>query len=167
MRVQQAYRFALDPSPAQERSLRSHAGAARFAWNWGLARCRERYSAEKRWYSAMELHKAWNAEKKADPALAWWGENSKCVYQERFRDLERALRGFSISGKGQRKGKQLGFPRFTKRGNARTPSGSPGRSAATATRLPCRGWARSGRTSPLRNWRPGWRTGRRGSCPPP
>jgi putative transposase len=31
--VKQAYQFALAPSPAQERSLRSHAGAARFAWN--------------------------------------------------------------------------------------------------------------------------------------
>ena len=42
MRVVQAYRFALNPTPQQERALRSHAGAARFAWNWGLARCIER-----------------------------------------------------------------------------------------------------------------------------
>jgi len=33
-----AYRFALDPAPAQERALRSHAGAARVAFNWGLGR---------------------------------------------------------------------------------------------------------------------------------
>jgi putative transposase len=33
----QAYRFALDPSPAQVRDLCSHAGAARLAYNWGLA----------------------------------------------------------------------------------------------------------------------------------
>jgi len=33
-----AYRFVLDPTPAQERALRSHAGAARAAFNWGLAR---------------------------------------------------------------------------------------------------------------------------------
>src|SRR2546430_14639895 len=68
VKVRQAYRFALDPSPAQERALRSHAGAARFAWNWGLARCTERYGAERKWYSAAELHKLWNAQKKADPA---------------------------------------------------------------------------------------------------
>jgi putative transposase len=49
MAVRQAYRFALDPTPAQERALRSHAGAARFAWNWGLARCKKRYEAEGRW----------------------------------------------------------------------------------------------------------------------
>src|SRR6185437_6216125 len=33
----QAYRFALDPSPAQERAFRSHAGAARKAYNTMLA----------------------------------------------------------------------------------------------------------------------------------
>ena len=35
-RVLQAYRFALDPSPLQEDQLRSHCGAQRFAYNWGL-----------------------------------------------------------------------------------------------------------------------------------
>jgi putative transposase len=119
MAVRQAYRFALDPSPEQERLLRSHAGAARFAWNWGLARCKERYEAEGKWYSAMDLHKLWNAAKKADPALAWWVENSKCAYQEAFRDLDRALRDFIKSRKGERKGRHLGFPRFKKRGKCR------------------------------------------------
>jgi len=114
--LKQAYRFALDQRPAQERGCRSHAGASRFAWNWGLARCKERYAAERKWYSAAELHKMWNAEKKADPALAWWPDNSKCAYQEAFRDLERALRDFVKSKKGQRKGKRLGFPKFKKRG---------------------------------------------------
>ncbi|HMH93327.1 MAG TPA: IS607 family element RNA-guided endonuclease TnpB [Streptosporangiaceae bacterium] len=117
--VRQAYRFALDPSPAQERALRSHAGAARFAWNWGLARCRERYEADGKWYSAIDLHKLWNAEKKANPDLAWWGENSKCAYQEAFRNLDRALADFVKSKKGARKGRRLGFPRFKKRGKCR------------------------------------------------
>jgi putative transposase len=117
--VIQAYRFALDPAPRQERALRSHAGAARFAWNWGLARCRERYAAEKRWYSGPELHKLWNQAKKADPVLAWWAENSKAAYQEAFRNLDRALRDFSKSRKGQRKGKRLGFPKFKKKGRCR------------------------------------------------
>jgi putative transposase len=119
VKVTQAYRFALDPSPVQERALRSHAGAARFAWNWGLARCRERYEAEGRWYSAIDLHKLWNAGKKADPGLAWWGENSKCAYQEAFRDLDRALKDFIKSRKGERRGRRPGFPRFKKRGKCR------------------------------------------------
>jgi putative transposase len=141
VRVIQAYRFALDPAPGQERALRSHAGASRFAWNWGLAKCRERYEAEGRWYSGAELHKLWNAEKKQDPALAWWPENSKCAYQEAFRDLDRALKDFVKSGKGQRKGKRVGFPRFKKRGKCRdsfrfgTGVMRCGRSAVTLPRL--------------------------------
>jgi putative transposase len=119
VKVVQAYRFALDPTPAQERMLRSHAGAARFGWNWGLAKCQERYAAEGKWYSAAELHKLWNAEKKADPGLAWWSENSKCAYQEAFRNLDRALRDYVKSRKGGRKGRRLGFPRFKKRGKCR------------------------------------------------
>ncbi len=119
MKVIQAYRFALEPTPAQERALLSHAGAARFAWNWGLAKCRERYETEGKWYSAVDLHKLWNEQKKADPALAWWGENSKCAYQEAFRDLDRALKDFIKSREGQRKGGRLGFPRFKKRGKCR------------------------------------------------
>lgn len=117
--VTQAYRFALDPTPARERALRSHAGAARFAWNWGLAACRDRYDTEGKWWSSTELHRLWNQVKKADPALDWWNENSKCVYQEAFRDLDRALRDFVRSRKGARKGRPLGFPRFKRRGRCR------------------------------------------------
>jgi len=138
-KVHQAYRFALEPTPAQERALRSHAGASRFAWNWGLARCRERYEAEGKWYSGIDLHKLWNAEKKADPALAWWSENSKCAYQEAFRDLDRALRDFVKSRSGQRKGKRLGFPRFKKRGKSRDSfrfSVGPMRCAGSTVTLP-------------------------------
>jgi len=35
--VRQAYRFALDPTPAQERALLRHAGARRWAFNHGVA----------------------------------------------------------------------------------------------------------------------------------
>jgi putative transposase len=117
--VHQAFRFALDPSPRQEQMLSSHAGAARYAWNWGLRKCGERYKAERRWYSAAELHRLWNTEKQTDPDLAWWNQNSKCVYQEAFRNLDRALRDFDKSRKGERKGRRLGFPKFKKKGRCR------------------------------------------------
>jgi len=119
VRVIRAYQFALDPSAAQERALRSHAGAARFGWNWALAKCQQRYAGEGKWYSAAELHRLWNAQKKADPALAWWAQNSKCAYQEAFRDLNRALRDFTASRTGRRKGRRVGFPRFKKRGRCK------------------------------------------------
>ncbi|GAA4229852.1 IS607 family element RNA-guided endonuclease TnpB [Actinomadura meridiana] len=118
MQVTQAYRFALDSTPARRRALASHAGAARFAWNWALAACTTRHKAEGKWWSATELHRLWNQTKKTDPTLGWWAENSKCVYQEAFRDLDRALREFVRSRNGARKGR-LGFPRFKKRSQCR------------------------------------------------
>jgi Helix-turn-helix domain len=42
MVVIQAYRFCLDPTPAQEPKLSSHAGAERFAFNFGLGLVKER-----------------------------------------------------------------------------------------------------------------------------
>lgn len=39
-----AVRVGLDPTPAQERALRSHAGAARVAFNWGLGRVKANLS---------------------------------------------------------------------------------------------------------------------------
>jgi putative transposase len=73
-----AYRYALDPAPAQERALRSHAGAARVAFNWGLARVKANLSqreAERSYgisdedlapplsWSLYSLRKDWNAAK--------------------------------------------------------------------------------------------------------
>ena len=49
----------------------------------------------------------------------WWSENSKCAYQEPFRDLDRALTDFVKSKKRRRKGRRLGFPRFKKRGRCK------------------------------------------------
>jgi putative transposase len=40
--VIQAYRYALDPTPRQQRTLRSHCGAARYAYNWGLHLVKQR-----------------------------------------------------------------------------------------------------------------------------
>src|SRR5579875_3537443 len=119
MKVNQAYRFALDPTPAQEQKLRSHAGAARYAWNWGLDQCQKRYAAEKKWYSAVDLHRIWNQVKPQNPRLAWWKENSKCVYQEAFRNLDRALENFLDSKNGKRKGPRMGFPKRKKKGRCR------------------------------------------------
>jgi hypothetical protein len=47
--VKTAFRYAIDHAPRGKRGFLSHAGAARFAWNWGLAKCRERHDAERKW----------------------------------------------------------------------------------------------------------------------
>jgi len=64
MRVMQAFRFELDPNPEARTSLAKHIGAARFAYNWGLARCREALARGGRIPSAMEMHKEWNVWKR-------------------------------------------------------------------------------------------------------
>ncbi len=123
-KVVQAYRFALDPSVAQECALRSHCGAQRFAFNWGLARVRANLAqrdAEASYglagdltpwlsWSAYSLRKAWNGVK--DVVASWWGENSKEAYSSGLANLATALTNWHGSRTGTRKGRRLGFPRF-------------------------------------------------------
>ena len=92
MRAVQAYRFALDPTLTQERALRSHAGAARVAFNWGLARVKAvtaQRAAEATYgltgdeltpsisWSLYSLRKDWNAAK--GTVAPWWAECSKAA----------------------------------------------------------------------------------------
>jgi putative transposase len=127
-----AYRFALDPSPAQERALRSHAGAARVAFNWGLARVKANLGqreAEKSYgiagddltpplsWSLYSLRKDWNAAKAA--VAPWWGDCSKEAFSTGLDQLARALKNWGDSRAGKRKGKAAGFPRFRSKRKAR------------------------------------------------
>ncbi len=105
MRMSRAFRFELDPNVAQRIALAKHIGAARFAYNWGLARCLEALENGKRLPSAMELHKAWNQWKREN--APWWVEVSKCAPQEAFRDLERAFRNW--------RERRSGLPRFKRK----------------------------------------------------
>ncbi|TDD53167.1 IS607 family element RNA-guided endonuclease TnpB [Saccharopolyspora elongata] len=123
--VLQAYRFALDPSPGQEAGLRSHCGAQRFAFNWGLGRVKaslDQRRAEASYgldadgltplvsWSAYGLRKGWNQAK--DAVAPWWQENSKEAYSSGLANLATALRNWDDSKKGTRRGRKLGFPRF-------------------------------------------------------
>jgi len=131
MMVNQAYRFALDPTPVQERDLARHAGAARFAFNWGLAvvkACLGQREAEMSYGMPTELltavpwnlyglRRRWNQAK--HEAAPWWRECSKEAYNSGLDALARALRGFSDSRAGKRAGKWVGFPRFKSRRRCR------------------------------------------------
>ena len=118
--VIQAYRFALDPTPRQSRALASHCGAARFAFNWGLALVKQRLDSrsggekvEVPW-TLPALRWEWNRAK--CEAAPWWAENSKEAYSSGLNALARALHNFSDSRAGRRKGPPMGFPRFKRRG---------------------------------------------------
>jgi putative transposase len=105
MQVKQAFRFELDPNREARIALAKHVGAARFAYNWGLARCLEAQARGEQIPSAVDLHKDWNEWKRKH--APWWVEVSKCAPQEAFRDLERAVRNW-------REGR-AGFPRFKRK----------------------------------------------------
>ena len=115
--VLEAVRVALDPSPAQERLLLSHAGAARFAFNAGLAHVKDALDAgDKPEWSFYSLRKWWNSNKDtlavSDDGVIWWGENSKEAYSYGLEALAKGLSNWVKSRKGVRKGRRVGFPKF-------------------------------------------------------
>lgn len=113
----EAVKVALDPTPVQERLMLSHAGAARFAYNAGLAHVKETIeTGGKLEWTLYALRRWWNANKgtlavDAD-GTPWWRENSKEAYNSGLEALSDALSNWSKSRKGERKGRRVGFPRF-------------------------------------------------------
>ena len=114
----EAVKVRLDPTPSQERLMASHAGAARFAYNAGLAHVKETLdSGELADWSHYSLRRWWNANKdelavNRDTGVVWWSQNSKEAYSMGLRSLAQGLSNWSKSSKGQRKGKRVGFPKF-------------------------------------------------------
>lgn len=121
--VFEAVKVALAPSPAQERLLLSHAGAARFAFNAALAHVKAGIEAgAKPEWSFYSLRKWWNASKDAlavgEDGVIWWGENSKEAYSSGLESLAKGLSNWVKSRKGERKGRRVGFPRFKAKDHA-------------------------------------------------
>lgn len=123
--VVQAYKFALDPTPAQLRSFRSHAGAARFAYNHMLALIKaniDQRAAERTYGIAREnltpsinwtlptLRKEWNVRKQF--VAPWWADNSKEAYNTGLDGLARGLDAWSKSKSGDIAARAVKFPRF-------------------------------------------------------
>jgi len=123
MRTVQAYRFALEPTPRTEQTLVSHIGARRYTFNWGLALVKQRLDARARGeavdvpWTLPALRREWNSAK--DSVAPWWRENSKEAYSSGLDGLARALRNWSDSRRGKRKGRRIGFPGFRKKGRGR------------------------------------------------
>ena len=113
MLVQRAYKTELDLNNRQMTACRQHAGAARWAYNWGLRIKQERYTASKRSPTAIELHRELNALKKAE--IPWMYSVSKCAPQEALWNLDAAFQQFfrrcALKKQGKWTGK-LGYPRF-------------------------------------------------------
>jgi len=136
--VCQAYRFEVD-RPSRHRSISSHEGARRFAWNWGLglvesqlhARSTYRVLALRQGATAEEatawaremapvpwslpaLRRIWNQEK--NDIAPWWAENSKECYSAAFEALGAAFKNYFDSRSGTRSGSRVGWPKYKRRG---------------------------------------------------
>ncbi|MCL6564197.1 MAG: transposase [Firmicutes bacterium] len=111
MKVNRAYRYELNPNAQQRLLLVKHAGAARFAYNWGLVRRIEQYQQSGKTPNAFEQHRELNRLKPTQ--YPWLYEVSKCAPQEALRDLDRAFRNFF---RGRKAGRRVGFPQFRKKG---------------------------------------------------
>ena len=129
----QAYKFALDATPAQVQNLRRCAGAARFAYNHMLRRLsavKAQRAAEASYgvaetdltpwqsWSLPSLRRTWNDTK---PWVApWWQECSKEAFNTGLDNLSRALTNWSDSRNGKRKGRKMGWPTLKRKHAARS-----------------------------------------------
>ena len=92
MKVVRGYKTELDLNNEQRTACLKHAGCARFAYNWGLARSQEVYRTTGKRPSAATLHKELVTLKQTD--YPWMYEVSKCAVQEALRDLDTAFKHF-------------------------------------------------------------------------
>jgi putative transposase len=109
--IQRAYKTELDLSDRQTTACRKHAGAARWAYNWGLRRKQEDYRATGKSPSAIDLHRELNALKQTD--VPWMYEVSKCAPQEALRNLDSAFAHYFRRAHLKRQGKhkvKVGYP---------------------------------------------------------
>ena len=109
--VTRAYRTELDLNDRQVTACKRHAGAARYAYNWGLRRKQEAYEATGKSPSAIDLHRELNALKKTE--LPWMYVVSKCAPQEALRNLDNAFAHFFRRCTLKREGKltgKVGYP---------------------------------------------------------
>ena len=114
MLCNQAYRFELKPEVNQRILLAKHAGCARFAYNWALAKRIELFETKEgkeRFTTAIEQQRVLNRLKSSE--FPWMYEVSKCAPQEALRDLQRA---FDNCWRARKSGKALGFPKFKRKG---------------------------------------------------
>jgi transposase len=109
--IQRAYKTELDLNNAQITACRKHAGTARWAYNWGLARKQDAYRATATTPSAIDLHRELNVLKQT--AVPWMYAVSKCAPQEALRNLDTAFALFfrraQLKQRGQWRGR-VGYP---------------------------------------------------------
>lgn len=114
MKVNQAYRYELDPNRQQRLDLYRYAGLACFAYNWGLENRVARFElmeGKEKFTTAYTQAGEWTAMR--NDFAPWSKEVSRTVPDKALMDLEKAFKNF---WRGLKNKKKVGFPRFKKQG---------------------------------------------------
>ncbi len=116
MSVKRGYKTELDLNDEQITACLKHAGCARKAYNWGLARKQEARAAGLPMPNARQLHRELNALKATE--FPYMYDVSKCAPQEALIDLDTAFKHFfrkvALKKLGKWRGK-CGYPKFKSR----------------------------------------------------
>ena len=93
IKIHKCYRIELDPNNVQRTEFMRHAGAARFAYNWGLSQKQQAYTLGDKTPTAIDLHKELVVLKHSGK-YDWLNEVSKCSPQFALRNLDIAFVNF-------------------------------------------------------------------------
>ena len=142
------HKIKLDPNQEQEVYFRKASGVARHAYNWALATWKRQYEAGEKPNEA-NLRKQYNAIKPVE--FPWALEVTKCAPQQAIKNAGTAYKNFFDRLKKGKKGRDVGYPTFKKKGlrdSFRADNG-PARKGANAVptdgkkiKLPIIGWIR-------------------------
>lgn len=126
--IQQAYRFALDPTVEQEQFLAACAGASRFWFNQGLALVKDRLDRRAAGedvdlpWSYKGFCVAFRGEAVKDELAPWRAEVVTGSYQAGLEALGRALQNYTKAKRKRQanggRGPKVGFPRFRAKGRS-------------------------------------------------
>jgi putative transposase len=116
MKITRGYKTELDLNNKQTTLCLQHAGTARYAYNWALAKKIEAYKKGEKVPTAIDLHRELNKLKETE--LSWMYGVSKCAPQEALRHVDKAYDNFFRKVKLKKQGKyngKVGFPKFKKK----------------------------------------------------
>lgn len=129
--VQRAHKIRLTPTKAQRIQLAKTVGTARYAYNWGVARCEELYKAGEKHLSGYDLRATWV---KDHPK---WAEEvaASCIYSS-FLHVDAAYKRFFRE--------RNGHPKFHKKGvhDSFNVAGDKGRVIGKRVRIPGVGYVK-------------------------
>ena len=134
------HKVALRPTPEQVAKFERHAAYARLAYNWGVEQFRaalDEYKAwvasgsepetRPRWPSGYDLCKRFNQVK--DERIPWGGSCYQSTGKQAMKDVGAAIKAY---GAGRKAGREVGIPRFKKRGAPRAFRADNGKGVVAA-----------------------------------